>query len=177
VLSIRRKRIAPPGLVQVFDRHLEEKRFQDAYELAKSDDSFLAQVLTAGLAKLSGGYDPAMQAMQEVGEEEGMRLEHQLGYVALIAQIGPMFGLLGTVDGMVQAFEVIAASNQTPKPSQLAQGIGTALVTTVVGLWIAIPSIAFFSVLRARLARLLLEAGTLSEGLMRRFQNTAPKKS
>ena len=96
-------------------------------------------MLAAGMSKLSDGYDAAMEAMQEVGEEQNMKLEQRNGYIALIAQIGPMFGLLGTVDGMVMAFDVIARSNVTPKPSELAQGIGTALVTTVVGLWIAIP--------------------------------------
>jgi biopolymer transport protein ExbB len=70
---------------------------------------------------------------------------------------------------------VIAASNTTPKPNQLAQGIGTALVTTVVGLWIAIPSIAFNHVVRARLARYLHEASVVTESLMGRF--AGPKKA
>ncbi len=114
--------------------------------------------------------------MQEVGDEESMRLEHLLSYLALIGTISPMFGLLGTVDGMVQAFDVIAQSTVSPKPSELAQGIATALVTTLVGLWLAIPSIAAFNILRNRVSRLVLEVGTVSEGLMRRFQNVGPKK-
>jgi biopolymer transport protein ExbB len=179
LLAIRRDNIMPEALVQGFEAHLNEKRYQDAYDLAKGDESLLGKVLTAGMAQLSSGYDNAISAMEEVGAEENMRLEQRLSYVALIAQIGPMFGLLGTVDGMVMAFNKIAASSQTPKPSDLAQGIGTALVTTIVGLWIAIPSIAYYHIVRNRMVRLVSEVGVVSGGLMKRFATvgTGPKKS
>jgi biopolymer transport protein ExbB len=179
VLGLRREAICPDDLVLAFENQLNEKRYQEAYELVKADKSFLAKVLTAGMSKLSEGYPAATNAMQEVGEEQTLKLEQRNGYIALIAQIAPMFGLLGTVDGMVMAFDVIAHSNVTPKPSELAQGIGTALVTTVVGLAIAIPLIAFYYVIRNRLARLLLEAGVVSGGLMKRFETmqASAKKS
>lgn len=177
LLVARRDSILPQGLIEGFERHLEAKQYQEAYELARNDDSFLGKVLSAGLSRLTYGYQPAIEAMQEVGEEESMRLEHLLSYLALIGTISPMFGLLGTVDGMVQAFNVIAESTATPKPNELAQGIATALVTTLVGLWLAIPAIAAFNILRNRVARLVLEVGTVSEGLMRRFQNVGPKKA
>ena len=57
---------------------MNEKRYQEAYEMAKADESFLGQVLSAGLAKLSAGYAQAIEAMQEVGEEEIMKMEHKL---------------------------------------------------------------------------------------------------
>ena len=177
VLVVRRSQIMPPGLIEGFERNLEAKQYQEAYELARNDDSFLGKVLSAGLSRLSVGYEPAIEAMQEVGEEESMRLDHMLSYLALIGTISPMFGLLGTVDGMVQAFDVIANSTTQPKPNELATGIATALVTTLVGLWLAIPAIAAFNILRNRVARLVLEVGTVSEGLMRRFQNVGPKKA
>jgi biopolymer transport protein ExbB len=177
LLVARRSHILPQGLIEGFERHLEAKQYQEAYELARNDDSFLGKVLSAGLSRLTYGYQPAVEAMQEVGEEESMRLEHLLSYLALIGTISPMFGLLGTVDGMVQAFDVIAQSTVSPKPNELAQGIATALVTTLVGLWLAIPSIAAFNILRNRVSRHVLEVGTVSEGLMRRFQNVGPKKA
>jgi biopolymer transport protein ExbB len=176
ILVARRDQILPAALIDGFERHLEAKQYQEAYELARNDDSFLGKVLSAGLSRLTYGYQPAVEAMQEVGEEETMRLEHLLSYLALIGTISPMFGLLGTVDGMVQAFDVIAQSTVSPKPNELAQGIATALVTTLVGLWLAIPAIAAFNILRNRVSRLVLEVGTVSEGLMRRFQNVGPKK-
>jgi biopolymer transport protein ExbB len=177
LMAARRSQILPPGLIEGFERHLEAKQYQEAYELARNDDSFLGKVLSAGLSRLTYGYQPAIEAMQEVGEEESMRLDHLLSYLALIGTISPMFGLLGTVNGMVEAFEVIAQSTATPKPNELATGIATALVTTLVGLWLAIPAIAVFNILRNHVARLVLEVGTVSEGLMRRFQNVGPKKA
>jgi biopolymer transport protein ExbB len=177
VLAARREVILPPQLIEGFEAQLNAKKYQDAYELAKNDESFLGKVLAAGLARLSSGYPQAVEAMQEVGEEENMNLEHRLSYLALIGTISPMFGLLGTVDGMVQAFEVIARSTVSPKPSELADGIATALVTTLVGLWLAIPAICAFNILRNRFARLVLEVGIVSENLMSRFQNMGGQKT
>jgi biopolymer transport protein ExbB len=144
--------------------------------MAKGDDSFLGQVLSAGLAKLSSGYSQAIEAMQEVGEEENMKLEHRLGYMALIGTIAPMVGLFGTVDGMIRSFSEIATGGGTPEASKLAEGISTALFTTLVGLAIAIPALVFYNLLRNRVARLVLEVGILSEGLMSRFENVPAQK-
>ena len=177
VLMARRDNILPADLIENFEGLLNAKKYQEAYELAKNDESFLGKVLSAGLARISSGYPQAIEAMQEVGEEENMRLEHRLSYLALIGTISPMFGLLGTVDGMVQAFEVIARSTVSPKPAELADGIATALVTTLVGLWLAIPAVAAFNILRNRIARLVLEVGIVSENLMSRFQNVGPQKT
>lgn len=177
LLTARREAILPVGLVEGFEAHLNEKKYQEAYEMAKGDESFLGQVLSAGLAKLSSGYQPAIEAMQEVGEEENMKLEHRLSYMALIGTISPMVGLLGTVQGMISSFSVIASRTTTPPPSELAKGISTALFTTLVGLFIAIPAIALYNILRNRVARLVLEVGIVSEGLMGRFQGVGVKKA
>jgi biopolymer transport protein ExbB len=176
ILSARRDNIVPLPLVEAFEAHLNEKRYQEAYEMAKADESFLGRVLAAGLAKLQSGYEKAMAAMSEVADDENMRLEHRLSYIALIGTISPMVGLLGTVHGMVRSFGVIAQSETQPKPSQLAGGIETALVTTLVGLLLAIPAIAVYNLLRNRMARLVLEVGIISEGLMSRFETVGVKK-
>ena len=176
LLTARRENIVPTQLIEGFEEHLNNKQYQEAYELAKNDDSFLGQVLSAGLAKLSAGYSPAIEAMQEVGEEETMKLEHKLSYMALIGTISPMIGLLGTVQGMIASFNVIAFATMAPKPKDLAEGIATALFTTLVGLAVAIPAIAAYNILRNRIARLVLEVGIISEGLMSRFQNVGTKK-
>ena len=175
LLAARRENIVPIALVQGFEQFLNEKKYQEAYELAKSDDSFLGQVLSAGLAKLSAGYPQAIEAMQEVGEEETMKLEHRLSYIALVGTISPMVGLLGTVDGMVDSFFEIASSDIAPKPAKLAEGISQALITTLVGLFLAIPAIAVFGILRNRFQRLTLEVGIVAETLMSRFQNVGKK--
>jgi len=176
LLTARRDNVCPVHLVEGFEAHLNEKRYQEAYELAKSDDSFLGQVLSAGLAKLSSGYAQAIEAMQEVGEEENMKLDHRLSYMALIGTISPMVGLFGTVHGMISSFYAIAVAGATPEASKLAGGISTALLTTLIGLAIAIPAIAAFNILRNRVARLVLEVGIVSENLMNRFENVGAQK-
>jgi len=175
ILTARRDNVCPMTLVEGFEAHLNEKRYQEAYEMAKSDESYLGQVLSAGLAKLSSGYQPALEAMQEVGEEENMKLEHRLSYMGLIGTISPMIGLFGTVHGMINSFMVIAVSGATPKAQDLAGGISKALLTTLVGLAIAIPAIAFYNILKNRVQRLVLEVGILSEGLMSRFEGVSKK--
>jgi biopolymer transport protein ExbB len=176
MLSVRRDAFVPQHLVDGFEAHCNEKKYQDAYELAKSDESFLGQMLSAGLARLQQGYSQAIEGMQEVGEEENMKLEHRLSYIAMIGTIAPMVGLLGTVDGMIASFQVIATSETAPKPAELASGISTALVTTLVGLLIAIPAILAFNIMKNRIARLVLETGIVGENLMSRFESVAPKK-
>lgn len=177
LIQARRDNMVPASLIEAFEGLLNEKKYQEAYELAKADESTLGQVLSAGLAKLSAGYQQAIEAMQEVGEEENMRLEHRLSYIAMIATISPMIGLLGTVQGMIGAFETLAlTSTGAPDPRALAGDISTALFTTLIGLFIAIPAIAVYNVLRNRMARLMLEVGIVSEGLMSRFQPAAAAK-
>jgi biopolymer transport protein ExbB len=177
VITARRDNVTPAQLVGDFEHRLNEKRYQEAYELARRDESFLGRVLSAGLSKLSNaGYSQAIEAMQEVGEEENMKLEHRLSYMALIGTISPMIGLFGTVHGMITSFQVIATSTTAPKPAELAKGVSTALFTTLVGLFIAIPAIAAYNILRNRVARLVLEVGIVSEGLMSRFQNVGTRK-
>lgn len=174
MLAIRKDSIAPNHLAETFEANLNEKKFQEAYELAKNDESYMGQVLAAGMAKLSSGYDAAAEAMNQVADEEGMKLDQKLAYISLIGTLAPMFGLLGTVDGMVASFQVIANSGTAPKPSELAEGISMALVTTLVGLWLAIPAIAAYNILKMRLSKLVFDAGIKIDNLMGRFQ-TAKK--
>ncbi|QDT00030.1 MotA/TolQ/ExbB proton channel family protein [Adhaeretor mobilis] len=174
LLTARRENVVPTDLVDGFEEHLNAKQYQEAYELAKADESFLGHVLSAGIAKVSSGYSESIEAMQEVGEEENMRLEHRLSYLALIGTLSPMIGLLGTVSGMITSFRLIAnTATGAPDPQALAQGISTALFTTFIGLAIAIPALAAYNILRNRVARLALEVGIVSEGLMNRFQKPA----
>lgn len=177
LLQARRETVLPTELIEGFEANLNAKQFQEAYELASADESFLGKVLSAGLGKVSKGYDQAIEAMQEVGEDETMKLEHRLSYMALIGSISPMIGLLGTVQGMIASFNVIATATGAPKPSELAEGISTALFTTLIGLAVAIPAIAAYNILRNRIDRLVLEVGIVSEGLMSRFQTAGKKQA
>ena len=86
-----------------------------------------------------------------------------------------MFGLLGTVDGMVEAFMKIATSSIAPKPNELAEGISKALITTLIGLWLAIPAIACFALFKNWLQRLNGDVDGEAMRLMSRFQTMGKK--
>lgn len=175
LLSARRDAVCPRHLVDAFEANINEKKFQEAFDLAKNDDSMLGQMLAAGMSKLQSGYDKSLEAMAQVGEDENMKLEHRLAYISLIASISPMVGLLGTVDGMVASFQVIALAGTTPKASELAEGISMALITTLVGLVLAIPAVIAFNLLKNRQARLTMEVGQAAGNLMSRFETMGRK--
>ena len=169
IVNLRRSQIVPEALVEDFGKLIDENRFQEAYECAKDNESLLGQALSTGLARMPSGYEKASQAMQDVTQAESMRLEHQLGYLALIGNLAPMIGLFGTVVGMIASFQAIASGGAAPSPQKLAEGITTALFTTELGLAIALPALAAYDILKNRLARFILDVAVVSESFMGRF--------
>ena len=176
-LAVRRSVVCPPDLIDGFQAHLDEKQYQEAYELAKADESFLGNVLSAGLSKVSTSYKHSVAAMQDVGAEENMKLDHRASYLALIGTLAPMIGLLGTVDGMIRSFYTIATAGTSPDANKLAEGISTALLTTLVGLLIAIPAIAAYNIVKNMIQKLVLDVGITSDNLMGRFEKVGSKPS
>ncbi|HUG20410.1 MAG TPA: MotA/TolQ/ExbB proton channel family protein [Planctomycetaceae bacterium] len=176
VLQVRRDVLMPPDFIELFEEKINAKDYQAAYEVSRADDSFIARVLTNGLSKLNRGYEEAIEGMQEIGEEENMTLEHRISYLALIGAIAPMIGLMGTVAGMIESFQTIATSTTSPKPADLAEGISKALFTTLEGLIVAIPAMIGYSLLRNQVAKLVLEVGIVSEGLMSKLPMAAGGK-
>ena len=170
LLQLRRSVFMPPEFLSDFEGKLTAHDYQGAYNRAKEDESLLARLIVVGMSKLQKGQDEALAAMGGLGEDENMALEHRLSWLALIATTAPMFGLLGTVQGMVQAFDKIANSSTTPKPSELAEGIQLALVTTLEGLIVAIPAMIAYSLLRNHLIRMMFDIGHLAEDLLKRIQ-------
>ena len=170
LLAVQKNNFVPDDLIQGVEASLGEKNAAAAVELVRADESFLGQVVAAGLGKLQGGKESALEAMQVVGESEQMKTEHLLSYLALIGNIAPMVGLLGTVQGMVDSFSKIASSTATIKPSELAGGIEKALYTTLFGLFLAIPAITIYNILRNRVQRFIFNAGTQSEEMLEKFQ-------
>jgi biopolymer transport protein ExbB len=168
-LQLQRRNFLPQEFIDSFEQKVNSRDFQGAYESAKNDESVIGRVLAAGLSRINQGYEKAVEGMQEVGDDEGMAIDHRLSYLSLIGAIAPMLGLLGTVQGMIASFRVIATSATTPKPSELADGISTALFTTLEGLVVAIPAVCCYAWMKNRVARYFMELGVVSEGLMSRF--------
>lgn len=177
IVALQRSALAPEELAEEFGALLDQNKFQEAYELAKNDESLLGKSLATGLARMPNGFDKAIQAMQDVEQEETMRLEHQLGYLALIGNLAPMIGLFGTVVGMIASFQAIASGGAAPSPQKLAEGIATALFTTELGLAIALPALAAYDILKNRLQRFVLDVAVLGDNFMGRFSNVgAPRQ-
>ena len=171
-LLVRRSRIVPGYLAHELGQHIEGKKYVEARQACAENDSFLAAVVGAGLGQVGAmfGFYDMQNAMQEVSEREISKLHRKLEYLAFIASTSPMLGLLGTVTGMIRSFNEIAQTEGAARPSQLAGGISEALVTTCLGLIVAIPTMFFVAFFRRRIDSLVAEAETIVEKLMGRFR-------
>lgn len=173
-LRFRSKLLIPPELLKTLDGLLAEKKYREAYEVVRADKSLLGRSLATGAERLTVGYDKATDAMLAVIDDGKMALEHSASPIATIGSLGPLLGLLGTVLGMIQAFQEISTGGQ-PRPAELARAIGLALVATLEGLVVAIPAIYFFSLFRNKIARLLFDVETLAQDYLFRFSAAVKK--
>jgi len=114
----------------------------------------ISQIMLAGLMKFGRGRDEMKEAIEDSANQEIPVLEKNLSTLSTIGNITPLLGLLGTVFGMVKAFNVIAVMG-VGKPEALAGGISEALLTTAFGLSIAIPTIVVFNYLSHRVDKLI----------------------
>lgn len=170
-ITIRRDNLVPPELLGHVERLFEDEEYEEVMTICETQPCFFTNVLAAGLPKIGTGYENIEKAMAEVGEMEATKLQQKISYINLIANIAPLCGLLGTVIGMVGAFNTIATSNTTPDPSKLADGIQQALVTTVMGLTLCIPMTVFYFFFRNRVVRVIMEIGAITEELMEKFRD------
>lgn len=164
MLRVRRERLAPPELAEDLSRFLAEGDVDAALNRcsAEAKPSFLSRVLGSALARASRspfGMLEIRSAVEESGRLEVDRLYRLTDGIGLVASVAPMLGLLGTVIGMVGAFDAIMLSEGPARPDELAGSISQALITTVLGLIVAIPCTAAYTYLRNRIDHLTTEIG------------------
>lgn len=169
-VSLKRDKLAPADLIDEVQALFDEEQYQEAMELCENEPTFFTRVAGAGIAKIGHSFDVIEQAISEMGDEESIRLHQKIGWLSLIANVAPMMGLLGTVGGMIEAFNTIASSGGQANPAELAGGISKALLTTMFGLVVAIPTTASFAFLRNRLVKAVIEIGAIVEDLFERFR-------
>ena len=146
-LTLRKAR-PPKGAFQLkLRKFLEGKNLQLAQEFCIQENSPAGRIVGAGLEKIHHGPMRVRQAMEDQGREEVSALEHHLAILASIAGVAPMLGFLGTVTGLVAAFQAVASASGQPSPADLADGIWEALITTVFGLVVGIPVAAYYNYL------------------------------
>jgi biopolymer transport protein ExbB len=110
-------------------------------------------------------------AMAEMLEQQSTTLLRKIEWLNIIGAVAPMIGLFGTVWGMIEAFNRIVYAHGQPEPDQLAGAISIALVTTLWGLFAAIPALAAYGSLRNRIDALSAEAALAAEDLIRRIKH------
>ncbi|WP_169853207.1 MotA/TolQ/ExbB proton channel family protein [Anaerohalosphaera lusitana] len=171
-INIRHEKLIPTGLADDVRENLRMGEYQRAKEMCTEDDSFLGRVIAAGLNEVNSmfGFFDMQNAMQEVSERNISKLYRRLDYLSFIAAVAPMMGLLGTVTGMIRSFNQIALTEGAARPSELAGGISEALVTTCLGLVVAIPAMFFATFFRNRIDNFVAEAEIEVERLMGRFR-------
>lgn len=170
LFSLKREKLAPPELIDEVQALFEEGQYQEAMELCESEPTFLTRICGAGIAKIGHPFPVIEKSIEEMGDEEAIKLHQKVGWLSLISNVAPMLGLLGTVSGMVTAFHTIATSGGQANPAELADGISVALLTTLFGLIVAIPTTAAFAYLRNNLIRSVIEVGAIVEDLFERFR-------
>ncbi len=176
IMTIRRKDIMPPGLSETVRESLVAGNVKDAKQACVDHPSLLSFVLMNGISELKYGWSATEKALEDALAEQSARLLRKVEYLSVIGNIAPMVGLLGTVIGMIAAFQQVA-SNQAGSAPQLAEGIYQALVTTVGGLIVAIPAIGAFAIFRNRIDQFIAEAAYVAQHVFSPLRPTKTKKS
>ena len=165
IMELRLDSAIPPSFVDEFTETVNNKRFKEAYELAKEDPSFVARVLTAGMSRLQYGIEDAREASYSMLESVKAGKEQLIVYVATIGTLGPLLGLVGTVYGMILSFMTLSSGSQI-NAQALANDISHALVITLLGIGLSVPAIFCHAFFKNRLTRLSHDAGTMADDLL-----------
>ena len=174
LVAQRRGALAPRALVSDVFSRLQAKDYGETRRLCDRRPCAFAPLVLAALDAVrgtpAGVKPPVAQAVETAGSHVAERLQASVDWLADLAAIAPLVGLLGTVLGMFQAFGGIAndlAANA--RPVVLAQGVSQAIVTTVFGLVVAIPCLLAYAFLRRRTARRIAGLESLAVDLEKAF--------
>lgn len=178
LMQVRIQALAPEQAVSALEDALGRGDADTALKYCNDEDNdcFLTRILGAALSRYhrsAFGLLELKSSLEEAGQEQVARLYRSTDWLGLIAAIAPMLGLLGTVVGMVGAFDTISASEGFARPDQLAGDISKALVTTLMGLTLAIPATAAFTYFRNRIDSITAEIALTIEDLAGKLEKHA----
>jgi biopolymer transport protein ExbB len=155
-------------LNKILDK-MKHRDTKEALQICDNTRSPIANILKAGILKYDRPRPQIIEAIEDASLYEIPRIEKNLTALATIAHVSPLLGLLGTVTGMVRCFQVIQAKATTfhpVSPGDLAGGIWEALLTTVAGLIVAIPTFVAYNYLVSRINHYILEMEKASTELV-----------
>jgi biopolymer transport protein ExbB len=144
---------------------ISQRKFKELIEFTETDESFISKALNPAL-KRAPSFSSMKEAMETAIGEQTAEQFRKIEYLNIIGNLGPLLGLLGTVLGMITAFSDMQAAHGSADPSKLAGGISQALTHTFLGLFLAIPCLAAFGILRTIVDRLTVRGALTAEELL-----------
>lgn len=166
LIAIRRGTQVPPKLARALLSTARQGQMAAALEITRYDHTMLGRATHAACSSLPSGREPALAAIDEAVDAQAGRLLRRIEYLNVIGNIAPMIGLLGTVVGMIQAFSRIYAAGTNVDATRLVGDISIALVNTFWGLFIAIPGLSAYALLRNRIEAYAAESIKLCDGMV-----------
>jgi len=160
LLHLNRIKINTKKFLDSIFNNLKQNKIKEAISSCDSTVAPIAFILKAGIIKYDSSRDEIKEAMEDASLFEVPKLEKNLSALATIAHISPLLGLLGTVTGMVRCFQTIqmkATSIHPVSPGDLAGGIWEALLTTVAGLIVAIPTFVAYNFFVSKVNNFVIE--------------------
>ena len=170
-LTIRKQRLMPDAVLDPLEDLIAQGDIAGATQYCQEPQNYClaTDVVLAGLERYQSsefGFADYKAAAEEAGEDHTARLYRKTDGLNVIGVIAPMLGLFGTVEGMMESFNIIASEKGAAQPFQLADSISKALVTTWLGLIVAIPAMVAFSFFRNKIDSLVSECGKRVERIL-----------
>ena len=158
------EKLVPHDFIENLLFLLEKKEYQKATSVCKQQENLISAIALKGLAKISHGRAVIEGAIQYEGKARMEKLWQNLNYLGDIAVIAPMLGLLGTILGMISAFNYFKLG--TIHPTVLTQGLAKAMINTAFGLVITVPSLAFYSYFRGKISTITSTAEAIASEMV-----------
>ena len=166
MLHIRESNIAPARTTERIRRLIEDKDYKELMDFTATDQSFVSRALYAAIRRAHLKYAAMREALESSVGEQTSEMFRRIEPLNVIGNIGPLLGLLGTVLGMIMAFEALRQAHGTPNVEQLSHGIGTALWHTFFGLFVAIPCLVVYGFYRTKADKIATRAALVAEELL-----------
>lgn len=155
-----------PSFMNELQRYILSNDIQGAIRVCSGSMAALPRVLKSGLKRSSSSSEQIQNAIDATALEVIPKIELRLNYLQLIANISTLFGLLGTIQGLIQSFSAVAAADPAQKAELLATGISVAMNTTFLGLLAAISIMMLHTFLQSKSDKIINEIDEFSVKLM-----------
>lgn len=175
LLTLRRAKVNPPGFLAGVRAALTSGGAEEAMRYCRASATSIGAILCAGLRRAGGAEQVIEKQIADAGEREIAVLRKRLRALSLIAGVAPLLGLLGTIFGMIKAFQTVAVSGEAlGRTELLAGGIYEAMVTTAAGLVVAIPALVAYHWLSARVDSMVADMDRICVEFVESLVTPAP---